>query len=258
MYSLRKKLRYSAEIAAFSLIFIITLHFFSLSSIPTGSFGSEDGGSNLNVIIDPGHGGEDGGAVSLSGMKESEVNLDIALRTRLIMSMFGVTVTMTRDTENINYPSEAVTVRAKKVADQKARLDLIKSLDNAVLISIHQNYYTSAKPFGAEALYAPTAGSENFAINMQEILISALNENNYRKASKIPENIFLMNNISCPAVLVECGFLSNPAEDALLKTDEYKLKIAAAVASGYFTSERLLKETFFGGLNESENDFLLY
>ncbi|MBR7082371.1 MAG: N-acetylmuramoyl-L-alanine amidase, partial [Oscillospiraceae bacterium] len=164
MYSVRKKFRYSAEIAAFALIFVIILSLFNGDAVPAGSFGEDYG---INLILDPGHGGEDGGATSPSGLRESEVNLDIALRTQLILAMFGVPVTMTRETEAIEYPAEATTIRAKKVADQRARLELVKSLDNAVLISIHQNYYGDKKPCGAETLYAPTEVSKEFALNMQ-------------------------------------------------------------------------------------------
>lgn len=256
LYSVCKKLKYSAAILALSLLFIITLYFFSVSAVSVSTFSPRF--NTLNVILDPGHGGEDGGAVSPSGIKESEINLDIAGRTRLIMGLYGVPTSMTRESENIYYPPEAETTHARKVFDQRSRLELINGTQNAVLISIHQNYFSSPKAFGAEALYSPTEGSEDFGKNMQDALVSALDNNNRRKAAKIPENIFLMNHISCPAVLVECGFLSNPTEEALLKTDAYKLKIAAVITSGYLTSEKILKETCYGGENEIKNDILLY
>ena len=86
---------------------------------------------------------------------------------------------------------------------------------------------------------------------MQTLLIRNLNPENRRIASKISDSIFLMNNISCPAILIECGFLSNPQEEALLKTHGYQLKISSIVASGYLSNENQLKKLYIGGTNES-------
>ena len=186
------------------------------------------------LIIDPGHGGEDGGAVSPNGLVESEVNLDISLKLRDVFLLFGISPVMTRESETIDYPPGADTVSSKKVADQKSRVELINSFDNAFLISIHQNTFPSSKPFGAQVLYADTQGSMEFAINLQELLILKLDPDNYRTAAQIPDTIYLMKNISCPAVLIECGFLSNPEDEKLLISDEYKLKLALTIASSYY------------------------
>ena len=130
--------------------------------------------SGLVVVIDPGHGGEDGGAVSPSGVKESTLNLDIAEKLDLILAFYGVHTVMTRTSETLDYSESADTIREKKREDQNRRIDLIDSLDNAVVISIHQNNYPSAGPFGAQAFYAPTDGSKAFAEYLQQLLVSAL------------------------------------------------------------------------------------
>lgn len=127
------------------------------------------------VIVDAGHGGADGGAVSPSGLLESSVNLDIARRLELILAFFGTDVVMTRTEQTLIYSEKATTIRAKKVEDQKRRLTLINSTPNAVLISIHQNNFPDGGPFGAQVLYAPTDGSKAFAECMQQLLITALN-----------------------------------------------------------------------------------
>lgn len=257
MYSLKKKLRYSGFILLIFFLFIFVLNLISQEDHSVKST-SGPVSTELNIIIDPGHGGEDGGAVSPTGTRESEVNLDISLKTRDILGLFGIIPTLTRDSENIDYPDSADTIHERKVADQKARLELINSTDNAVLISIHQNKFSGTQPFGAETLYAPTNGSMEFAESLQSSLLEHLNPDNYRTAGKISDSIYLMNNINCPGILVECGFLSNPQEDALLKTAEYRLKIAAVITSGYFTNENDLKEIYFGGTNESKNNILLH
>ena len=203
------------------------------------------------LIIDPGHGGADGGAVSASGTCESALNLDISLKLEQIMGLYGVPSVMTRSTENIQYPESAQTISAKKKADQRERLALIKGTDNAVLISIHQNKYTSSGPHGTQVLYAPSEGSKTFSDSMQVALKEALRPDRERQAAQIPNTIYIMNNIDCPALLVECGFLSNPEDENLLNTEVYRLKVATAVAAGYITALPELELTLFGGTNES-------
>ena len=257
MYSLKKKIKYSVSIIVFFFIFIACLNIFTENIVHTISYDRSEI-NKLNLIIDPGHGGEDGGAVSKSNIRESELNLAITLKTKDILGLYGIIPTLTRDSEEIDYPSSADSIHSKKVADQKARLELINSTPNAILISIHQNNFSSTKPFGSETLYSQTEGSKEFAENMQSLLINNLNPENYRIASKISDSIYLMNNIKCPGILIECGFLSNPQEESLLKTDAYQLKISSVIAGGYLSNESQLAQLYFGGTNESENSFLLH
>ena len=185
------------------------------------------------LIIDAGHGGMDSGAVSDSGTRESDINLDIAQRLDMLMGFLGVNTVMTRDSDDLAYSERANTIRQKKVEDTRRRVDLINSTENAVLISIHQNKYPSGDPFGAQVLYARTPGSQELAKSMQALLISSLNPRSYRVAAPIPGSVYMMNNIKPTALLIECGFLSNSEEEALLKTPEYRLKIAATIAAGF-------------------------
>lgn len=212
----------------------------------------------MTLIIDAGHGGADGGAVSDSGMLESKINLDIATKLDLIMGFYGIHVVMTRTSEDIDYSSQANTIHEKKVEDSRNRVKLINSIENAFLISIHQNIFPDGGPFGAQVLYTKTAGSKEIAEPMQQLLIDVLNPKNYRSAAKVPGSVYLMNKITCPAVLVECGFLSNASEEALLKTDVYRLKIAASIAAGYLSNNYLLTEGSNGGTNEVKDSILLY
>lgn len=212
----------------------------------------------LTVIIDAGHGGADGGAVSHDGNLESEVNIDIATRLDNILAFFGTPTMMTRTSEHLEYSEDADTIRQKKREDQERRLRLVNGTRNAVLISIHQNIYPAASPFGAQVLYAPTNGSKAFAESMQKLLIAALNTKNRRSASKVPESVWLMNHVSCPAILIECGFLSNPEEERLLMSDTYRLRIAAVIAAGYLAHEGSLTEIYYGGANEGENSVFLH
>lgn len=186
------------------------------------------------LIIDAGHGGEDGGAVSVSGVPESAINLAIARRLDAIMGLYGVNTIMLRTEDVSLHDPDAETLRQKKVSDLHNRTDTINQTEHAVLISIHQNSYPDPRYDGAQVFYAPNGeASQRFAEQTQEILRTCLDPENTRQAKQIPDSVYLMNHISCQAILVECGFVTNPAEDLLLQTPEYQLKLAAVLAGAY-------------------------
>ena len=185
------------------------------------------------LVIDAGHGGADGGASAADGTVESLVNLQIALRMEQLAKLFGVPTVMTRTDETLDYPPEAGTIREMKLWDQRTRIALINATENAILISIHQNTYPDARPSGSQVLYAKTDGSPEFAELAHANLICALNPENRRVAAPISDRIYLMKRVNCPAILVECGFLSNPQETAKLKTVEYQTELAAVLMGSY-------------------------
>lgn len=185
------------------------------------------------MVIDAGHGGEDGGAVAPNGTLESAINLDIALRLEALADFWGVSTVMTRSSEAIEYPADADTLSAMKKADQNARIKIIQNTPGAVLISIHQNYYPSAAPWGIQVFFGNVSGSEQLAGITQENLTSQLSPNNRRLASAIDEGIYLMRKAQCPAILIECGFLSNASELEKLETDSYRLALASVMLASY-------------------------
>ena len=189
------------------------------------------------LVLDAGHGGEDGGAVSLSGALESQLNLAIAQRVDDVLGLYGVQVLMLRD-EDISLHSEgADSLREKKVSDLHNRAATVQAQENAVLLSIHQNSYPDQRYSGAQVFYAPTEGSEPLAQLTQEVLRLALDPDNDRQCKQIPDTIYLMNHVSCPAILVECGFLTNPREEQLLQSGTYQTKLAAALAGAYLYAQ---------------------
>lgn len=207
--------------------------------IPAPAGGYTDRG-RLVLIIDPGHGGADGGA-NTGNVLESSLNLSIALKMDSIMGLFAVPVILTRESEDIDYPQEAKTIRAKKVYDTKRRVELIKSIPNPVVISIHQNKFPDDYPHGAQSFFSKNHGSEELAKNTQELLVRILDSQNKREARRVDSGIYLMNNISCPSVLVECGFLSNPRELELLQTEEYRTKIAVTISAAFLNTTEILE-----------------
>ena len=199
--------------------------------------------TGLLLIIDPGHGGLDGGAVSLTGVDESEINLAIALRLEALAALYGLPTEMTRRTMELDYPADANTIRAKKVADTRARVALINNAENAVVLSIHQNTYDGPNASGPQVLFAETERSVEFAQIMQDALTVGLGLERPRTPTRVPRDVFLMNHINPPAILVECGFLSNPREEELLRTDVYQLKLAGTLLAGYIQAMELLRST---------------
>lgn len=185
------------------------------------------------LVIDAGHGGADGGAVAADGTLESDINLDIALRLEALARFWGMETVMTRKGEDIDYPSDATSIAAKKVADQHARVGLINNTSGAVLLSIHQNKYPAAAPHGIQVFFGEAAGSDAFAKLTQDNLTALVCPENRRVAAAIDDRVYLMNKANCTAVLVECGFLSNPGDLANLKSDPYRLKLAAVLLGSY-------------------------
>ena len=185
------------------------------------------------LIIDPGHGGEDGGAVSVSGKSESQINLAIALELDQLMGFYGVPTVMTRSTDVSIHDPEASTLREKKVSDLHNRVARIEETEHAVLLSVHQNTFPDGKYHGAQVFYSNGELSQPLAQLTQETLRDALDPGNTREAKPIPDSVYLMNHITCPAILVECGFLSNAEEDLLLQSGAYQTKLASALAASW-------------------------
>lgn len=181
------------------------------------------------VIIDPGHGGVDGGATSCTGILESSLNLEIALRLNDMMHLLGIDTVMIRTTDESVF-TKGDTIAAKKVSDLKQRVNMVNNTDHATLISIHQNHFTDSRYHGAQVFYAPTDGSIELARKLQSEFVSKLNPGSNRKA-KMAAGIYLMQKITCPGVLVECGFLSNPEEEAKLRSTDYQKKLCSVIAT---------------------------
>ncbi len=185
----------------------------------------------VDVILDAGHGGLDGGAVSPDGVCEAPITLSIALKTQALFGFCGSQVLMTRtDDTSLNYHPEATT-RANKNADLKARLEVAKAYQHVPFLSIHLNQFSQPQYSGAQVFY--NRAGESLAASLQDALRALLAPDNQRVCKPAPDGVFLMKNIAAPAVTIECGFLSNPAECEHLQQEGYQTKIALAIVSGY-------------------------
>ena len=187
------------------------------------------------LILDAGHGGEDGGAVSVTGAPESGINLAIVCKLDAILGFYGRPAVLLRQEDVSLHDSDAQTLRQKKTSDLHNRAELVEKIDGGILVSIHQNSYPEPRYHGAQVFYAPTQGSPELGQYLQAALRDGLDPENGREAKQIPDTVYLMNHVTCPAVLVECGFLTNPAEEALLRSDVYQRRLAAVLAWGLLT-----------------------
>lgn len=186
------------------------------------------------IIIDAGHGGFDGGAQTDDGFPEKNINLSIALHLRSFLKALGFETIMTREAD-VSLESEGIeTIRKKKTSDIHNRLNIMKETDNSIFISIHQNHYHEAKYYGTQVFYSPREGERSslLAQSIQTSVTDLLQPENDRQIKKCGTSVYLIYNAVKPAVLVECGFLSNLNEAELLKTEEYQRKIAFCIALG--------------------------
>lgn len=181
------------------------------------------------LVIDAGHGGVDGRAVSADGKKESDINLNIALKMSALSDFLGIDCVLTRDTDSDNSDSGSYSEHNSLVS----RAELANSIDNSLLISIHQNKFPSELVSGAEIMYADTEGSRELGLITQENMVSFLDPENRRVARPAPSELLLTSSVKCPAILAECGFMSNPDESQRLSTAEYQLKIAVVLMGSY-------------------------
>lgn len=180
------------------------------------------------LVIDAGHGGIDGGATSCTGVLESHINLEIALRLDDLLHFLGYDTVMIRRTDESVY-TQGSTIAAQKVSDLKERVRIANETDGAILISLHQNTYSDSRYHGAQVFYAGDDRSQVIAQLLQQDLLQILNPDSNRK-SKQARGVYLMEHITCPGVLIECGFLTNAEEEAKLRNAGYQKKLCAVIA----------------------------
>lgn len=196
---------------------------------------------NQTVIVDAGHGDIDGGTQSAEGVLEKDINLSVANRVGSMLSLMGYNVIYTRQTDTIPYGSECTTVRQKKVWDTHNRMGVIEKYPDGIFLSIHQNYFTDSRYSGAQVFYSQNnPESRLIAESIQYSISGSLQKENDRQVKKVGTEIYLLYHAKIPAVMVECGFLSNADEAALLKDEAYQTKMALSIVKGlleYFDNQ---------------------
>lgn len=181
------------------------------------------------IVIDAGHGGEDGGATSCSGILESNLNLEIALRLNDLFHFLGYDTFMVRTTDT-DLHTQGDTIAARKASDLKARVAIANSTDNCIWISIHQNFFHDDRYSGAQVFFAETEDSVILGKHLQRNLVQTVNSGSKRQAKKV-SGVYLFEHIHSTAILVECGFLSNRQEEAKLRNADYQKQLCCVIGS---------------------------
>jgi N-acetylmuramoyl-L-alanine amidase len=193
------------------------------------------------IILDAGHGGFDGGAVAQDGTVEKNINLNIVLSLANFLRQSGFEVILTRQNDVSTDDVETDKIATRKKSDLKNRLDLMKDYPDAVFVSVHLNKFTTSAASGSQVFYSKYEDSKVLGECIQKSIVSLLQPENTRVNKQATSSTYLLHRATIPAVLVECGFLSNKAELEKLKTKDYQNKMAFSIYCGileYFKGEK--------------------
>lgn len=185
------------------------------------------------IIIDAGHGGEDGGTQSSDGILEKNINLAISKKIDKILTRYGFTTVMIRESDELIYDEDLSTMRSKKSSDLHNRMKVMEKYPGSIFLSIHQNHFSEEKYSGAQVFYCKTRdGSAELADCIQKSIVSTLQKENTRQIKACSSDIYLIYNAVTTAVMVECGFMSNEAETEKLSDNTYQYEMALAISKG--------------------------
>ncbi|MBO4897843.1 MAG: N-acetylmuramoyl-L-alanine amidase [Clostridia bacterium] len=216
------------QIALFMFVITVFSLFFAEHGILPVS-----GNRKTVIVIDAGHGLPDGGAVGKSGTPESDINLEVSLLLQKELESRGYEIIMTRRDENGIYKNAGGSIKEKKREDMKNRLGIAQKSHADLFISIHMNFFGEANSSGPQVFYkAGSESGERAAVCIRESFIKNIGSHCTREIKPVTDGIYLLREVKIPAVLVECGFLSNPDEETLLLTPGYQIKMSNAIANG--------------------------
>ncbi|MDF2906434.1 MAG: putative rane protein [Herbinix sp.] len=211
----------------------------------------------ITIVIDPGHGGRDPGKVGVNNALEKDVNLSIALKLKNLLEQNDIKVIMTRE-EDMGLYSESDS--NKKRADLKARVGIINDSGADLAVSIHQNSFTEEYVKGAQVFFhSKSEQGKRLAEIMQAQIIKTIADDNHRKA-KSNSNYYMLTKTDCPLVIVECGYMSNIRESALLVDEDYQEKMAYAIHLAimrYINRGEFKKELLRAMAQPLSNDYFL-
>lgn len=238
MLSKKESLVYTGKITVICFVFVVILYaLYSLlgyikprQSLPEEVMKNSE--SQVLVVLDAGHGGRDGGAISENGILEKDLNLAVTRTLYDLLALCGIDVVMTRNSDSLVCDENDPALKGKlKMTDLKNRLSIAESHPNAIFVSIHMNNFPVEKYNGLQVYYSGNhPASYEFAQSVQDNVRVTLQPDNERKVKEAGSNIFLLDRISIPAVLIECGFLSNPEEAEKLSTSIYQSQLALVIA----------------------------
>ena len=226
-----KKVSFIVVFCAF-VVSILLLIFLSIYNITSYTYASVRK-SAKSIVIDAGHGGPDGGAVASDGTCEKDINLNIAYYLKYFFVASGYKVVLTRTEDSFICDDKTASLAQQNTSDLHNRLKIAQSTPNSIFISIHLNKFPESKYWGAQVFYSPNNPSSRLlGESVSNRIITSLQPDNTRQCKEMDDSVYIIYNATMPAVLVECGFLSNENELKLLKTKEYQQKMAYSIFCG--------------------------
>lgn len=229
-----KNISYSFVALVLCIVLMYSICFMSLGKGISGEdyVNAAAKAEKMTVIVDAGHGGEDCGTIGVSGVYEKDLNLEIAFKLGEYLSSAGFDVVYTRTEDKLLYTEEQNIKGMRKINDLKNRMKIANSYTNAVFISIHMNFYGSSECSGLQVYYGIDGDkSKRLADGIQSEVVTRVQPANKRKI-KSGNGLYLLENSLNPAVLIECGFLSNPDECEKLSEKEYQKELSFAILCG--------------------------
>ena len=218
-----------SALVSLALIFIVVNFSFPLPNLNTVNQ------STITIVLDAGHGGEDGGCEG-NGLVEKDLTLDITFRIASLLREQGINVILTRDTDVLLYDKNSDYTGKKKYQDVRRRLEIAQGQENPVLVSIHMNYFAQTQYSGLQVWYSKHDARSRILANLVQSNVKVeLQPNNNRGIKEATSSIFLLNNATFPAVLIECGFLSNEDESHALGDENYRQKLSEIIFKSIMT-----------------------
>lgn len=226
-------MRFRKLTVIFLILLIVLSGCISLLKTPENINSSAGVKSAQTIILDAGHGGFDGGAVASDGTVEKDINLEIALILADFLRSGGYEVILTRETDVSTDDVETDKIATRKKSDLKNRLELMNDYPQAIFVSIHLNKFTTSSASGAQIFYSgKSENSKKLGDEIQKQIVSLLQPYNTRVSKQATSSTYILYNATLPAVLVECGFLSNKAELEKLKDKDYQVQMAFSIFCG--------------------------
>lgn len=184
------------------------------------------------IVLDAGHGGLDSGAVGKSGLLEKDVNLSVMKHLQQMLELSGFEVVTTRDEDISIYDAGVEGIRNQKLSDMDNRLEIVQSYPDSIFLCIHQNNYTDPAYFGGQMFYNNNNPNNRTLAQIMQNRFAALQEGNDREIKLSGDELYLLRFNKNPSLMIECGFLSNPEEEARLATTEYQQQVAFTIYCG--------------------------
>ena len=186
---------------------------------------------HYTVVLDAGHGGEDGGAVGVNGVLEKKLNLSVACYVKEFLEKQGCRVVLTREDDRLLYKEDQNIYGQRKLYDLRNRLEIAAAEENPILVSIHMNKFSQAKYSGLQIYYSANhADSKLLAETVRQAVVQRLQPQNNRQNKEATSSLYLLHRAEMPAILIECGFLSNPDECARLSNENYQKELSQVIA----------------------------